>query len=85
MMSRFFRFGRVSERDKTSFGLLPFSKTDEGNSDKLFEPLPDPFYAADIRKYQVTEPDIKVINELGAKILSYEIPVIIKVLFYKLV
>lgn len=76
MMSRFFRLGRVSERDKTSFGLLPFSKTEKGNSDKLFGLLPDPFYAADIRKYQVTEPDIKVLNELGAEILSYEIPVV---------
>ncbi len=76
MMSRFFRLGRVSERDKTSFGLLPFSKTDKGNSDKLLKSLPDPFYAADIRKYQVTEPDFKVMGELGANILSYEIPAV---------
>ena len=76
MMSRFFKFGKVSKRDKTSFGLLPFSKTEEGFNEMLLNPLPDPFYAADIRLYQVTEPDKKVMDELGAKILSYEIPVI---------
>jgi homoserine O-succinyltransferase/O-acetyltransferase len=76
MMNRFFKLGKVSKRDKTSFGLLPFTKTEEGFSEKLFAPLPDPFYAADIRLYQVTEPDMSVMNELGAKILSYEIPVV---------
>lgn len=75
MMSRFFKLGRVSKREKTSFGLLPFTKTEEGTAEQLFAPLPDPFYAADIRLYQVTEPDMNIMNELGAKILSYEIPV----------
>ncbi len=75
IMSRFFKLGKVSKRDKTSFGLLPFSKTEEGSADRLLKDLPDPFYAADIRQYQVTDPDQKVFNELGAKILSYEIPV----------
>ncbi len=76
MMSRFFKLGTVSKRDKTSFGLLTFSKTEEGLNDPLLEALPDPFYAADIRKYQVTQPDNMILNELGAKILSYEIPAV---------
>ena len=73
-MNRFFELGKVSRREKTSFGLLPFTKTPDGNSDKLLENLPDPFYAADIRQYQVTDPDQKVFDELGASILSYETP-----------
>ncbi len=76
LMSRFFKLGKVSKRDKTSFGLLPFSKTEEGSSDGLLKNLPDPFYAADIRQYQVTDPDRKTFDELGAKILSFEIPVV---------
>ncbi len=75
IMSRYFKLGKVSRRDKTSFGLLPFTKTKEGADDRLLKNLPDPFYAADIRQYQVTDPDKKVFDELGAKILSYEIPV----------
>ena len=76
MMSRFFKLGKVSKRDKTSFGLLPFSKTEEGAADRLLRDLPEPFYAADIRQYQVTDPDQKAFEKLGAKILSYEIPVV---------
>ena len=72
VMSRFFKLGKVSKRDKTSFGLLPFTKTKEGSTDRLLKHLPDPFYAADIRQYQVTDPDQKIFDELGAKILSYE-------------
>lgn len=74
IMSRFFRLGKVSRREKTSFGLLPFTKTREGADDSILKNLPDPFYAADIRQYQVTDPDQRVFDELGAKILSYEIP-----------
>lgn len=76
MMSRFFNLGTVSKRDKTSFGLLPFSQTKEGLNDPLLKSLPDPFYAADIRQYQVTQPNNKILNELGAQILSYEIPAV---------
>ncbi len=76
MMSRFFDLGRVSKREKKSFGVLPFSKTLTGKDDNLLHPLPDPFYAADIRQWQVTEPNNKIINDIGAEILSYEIPLV---------
>ncbi len=75
MMSRFFNLGIVSKRDKKSFGVLPFTKTNTGLSDPLFQALPNPFYAADIRQYQVTDPDMKKMDEFGAEILSYEIPI----------
>jgi hypothetical protein len=52
---------------------MPFTLTKEGKADNIFKGLSNPFYAADIRQFQVIEPDKKVIKELGAKILSYEI------------
>jgi len=73
MMGRFFKFGNVSQRHSKSFGVMPFSLTKEGKSDNIFNRLANPFYAADIRQYQVIDPDKKVMDELGAKILSYEI------------
>jgi GMP synthase-like glutamine amidotransferase len=76
MMSRFFNLGKVSKRDQKSFGVLPFSKTDIGKKDNLLNDLPDPFYAADIRQWQVTEANDNVLNDLGAEILSYEIPLV---------
>jgi len=73
MMGRFFKFGTVSQRHSRSFGVMPFTLTKEGKADNVFNELSNPFYAADIRQYQVVEPDKKIIDELGTKILSYEI------------
>ncbi len=73
MMGRFFKFGKVTQRHSKSFGVMPFTLTKEGKSDNIFKELSNPFYAADIRQFQVTEPDKKITKELGAKILSYEI------------
>lgn len=73
MMGRFFKFGSVNQRHSKSFGVMPFALTEAGESDDILKDLPNPFYAADIRQFQVIEPDKKVITELGAKILSYEI------------
>jgi GMP synthase-like glutamine amidotransferase len=74
MMARFFQFGEVSKRSKKSIGVMPFSKTEEGEKDLILGPLSNPFFAADLRQYQVLNSDKKVINYLGAKILSREIP-----------
>ncbi len=71
-MARFFEFGEVSKRDWKSFGVMPFTQTQEGENDPSLKELSNPFYAADIRQYQVTNPNKKNIEELGAKILSFE-------------
>ena len=52
---------------------MPFTKTNYGRGDPILKELANPFYAADIRQFQVVEENKKVIKELGAKILSYEI------------
>jgi GMP synthase-like glutamine amidotransferase len=73
MMARYFEFGTVSKRNMKSFGVMPFSKTENGSDDLILAALSNPFYAADIRQYQVTHPNNKKIEELGANILSFEI------------
>jgi homoserine O-succinyltransferase len=73
MMGRFFKFGTVNQRHSKSFGVMPFTLTKEGKADNILKGLSNPYYAADIRQFQVIEPDKKVMQELGAKILSYEI------------
>ena len=74
MMARYFQFGEVNKRFINSFGVMPFLKTEEGKNDPLLKDLTDPFYAADIRHWQVVNPNQKMIDEFGAKILSWEIP-----------
>ena len=73
MMGRFFKFGTVNQRHSKSFGVMPFSLTKEGKTDNILKGLSNPFYAADIRQFQVIDPDEKVLKQLRAKILSYEI------------
>lgn len=74
MMARYFQFGEVNRRFINSFGVMPFEKTEDGKNDIILQNLSNPFYAADIRHWQVVNADNKIINELGAKILSWEIP-----------
>ena len=72
MMSRFFKFGEVTKRNYESFGIFPFIKTQEGKRDPILKELTNPLYAADFRKYQVVNPDKKVLKELGGGIIALE-------------
>lgn len=72
IMARYFKFGRVIPRHSKSFGVMKVHKTPAGKEDILLDGLIDPFYAADFRDWQVVEPDKKVIEDLGARILCIE-------------
>ncbi|MBI2418261.1 MAG: GMP synthase [Ignavibacteriales bacterium] len=74
LMARYFKFADVNQRYKKSFGIWGFQKTVDGQSDIMFKRLNNPFYAADFRQYQVVNPNEKAIKELGASILSTELP-----------
>lgn len=74
MMARYFKFGEVNKRFINSFGVMPFTRTEDGKKDIILQSLTDPFYAADIRHWQVVNPNMKKLNESGVKILSWEIP-----------
>lgn len=72
LVMRHLELGTLSRRKSTSFGIFPVHKTDDGCSDSLLAGLPEPFYAVDSRDYQLTEPNMERINELGATILCLE-------------
>lgn len=72
MACRFFRIGEVVRRKSQAFGIFPIHKTINGESEPLFEYLSDPFYGVDSRDWQVIQPDFKVINKIGAKIVAIE-------------
>ncbi|QXD15423.1 hypothetical protein GQ464_000240 [Rhodocaloribacter litoris] len=72
MMCRFFELGEVTQRRSPSFGILPVHLTEQGRKDWLFEGLPDPFYAADFRSWQVVQPHRERLRRLGARILALE-------------
>jgi homoserine O-succinyltransferase/O-acetyltransferase len=72
MVSHHLGFGEVTKRRSTSFGVMPIHKEFEGESEIIFERLPEPFYAVDSRDYQLIQPNWNKIEEFGAKILCLE-------------
>lgn len=72
LVCRHYAIGNISKRNKTSFGVYPVHVTAEGQKDKVFNGLPDPFYVVDSRDYQVTSPNFEKLNTRGGKILCIE-------------
>ncbi len=72
LMARFFEMGEVSERKSMSFGIAPVHKTDEGKQDWLFHGLPDKFYAADFRNWQLVSPNMERLEKMGITISCLE-------------
>ncbi|HET7897819.1 MAG TPA: GMP synthase, partial [Flavisolibacter sp.] len=72
LICRHYRIGNISKRNKTSFGVYPVHVTLEGQHDRVFQGLADPFYVVDSRDYQVTSPDFEKLNELGGHVLCVE-------------
>ena len=72
IMARYFKFGEVITRNSKSFGVMPIHKTEQSENDPILNGLPDPFFAADFRDWQVVQPNEKILNELGAKIICLE-------------
>ncbi|MCB0689715.1 MAG: homoserine O-succinyltransferase [Saprospiraceae bacterium] len=67
-----FGVGKITQRPQDSFGIFRVAKTEAGRTDRLFASLPDPFYAADFRSYQVIDADVVRLQELGIQILAQE-------------
>ena len=62
----------VTQRRSLSFGTFPMHITPQGSGDPIFTSLPDPFTAADFRRFQVIQPDAERMEAMGATILAIE-------------
>jgi GMP synthase-like glutamine amidotransferase len=69
---QYFKIGEITKRKSKSFGTFPCSKTDEGMHEPYFERLPEPFYIADFRDFQVINPDESELKKQGFEILALE-------------
>ena len=72
MACKHFGLAEINKRKDTSFGVMKIHKTEDGQSEKIYEGLPDPFYAIDSRDYQVVQPKLSMFKKKGAKIISLE-------------
>jgi len=62
----------VTQRRSLSFGTFPVHITEAGLDDPIVTGLPDPFTAADFRRFQVIQPREDRMEELGATLIAIE-------------
>lgn len=69
---RHYAIANVCKRKSTSFGVFPVHMLKGSSIEPIFDGLKDPFYAVDSRDYQVIEPNLKKIHEMGASVICIE-------------
>ncbi len=67
-----FDLAETSKRDAPSYGPYACSLTPFGKKDAIFGQLPEIFEIADFRFFQVTQPNPKKLDAMGAQILALE-------------
>ena len=72
LASRYFNAGLICKRKSTSFGVFPVHLLPEGREHIVFKNLNDPFYAVDSRDFQLIQPNLDLLNEMGASITCIE-------------
>ena len=72
MICRHYDFAEISLRHPSSYGIFPVHLLKGGYEEPVFDTLPEPFYIADFRLYQVIRPDMNLVNIRGYSILSQE-------------
>lgn len=69
---RHFKIGQVTKRKSTSFGVFPIHWKETSDPDPIFMGLNDPFYGVDSRDYQVIQPNLNRLEEIGGELLCLE-------------
>ena len=72
MACNYFHIAEINRRPEKSFGIFPVSKTVAGKRDKLFQYLPNPFYAGDFREFQVINPNFDKLKRNNMEVLGME-------------
>lgn len=67
-----FKIGSIKRRVTRSFGTFPCNMTDEGQEEQYFNGLPNPFWIADFRDWQVINADTDYLEEQGFVITALE-------------
>ena len=72
LASRHFNAGLICRRKSTSFGVFPIHMLPEAKSDPVFKGLKDPFYAVDSRDFQIIQPNLDILADMGAYVTCIE-------------
>lgn len=72
MASRYYNAGLLCKRRSTSFGVFPMHVMPEAIGDPVFKNLKNPFFAVDSRDYQLIQPNLDLLHDMGAYITCLE-------------
>lgn len=72
LASRHLNVGLICKRKSTSFGIFPITVLPEAISDPVFKNLKNPFYAVDSRDFQLIQPNLNLLHDMGAYITCIE-------------
>ena len=72
MMVNHFDLAKVTARHSKSFGTFPVHKWAGGFQEPLFQKLPEPFFVADFRDFQVIELREERMKAIGAQVIALE-------------
>lgn len=69
---RHFNAGLLCKRRSTSFGTFPIHVLPDVMEDPVFRHLNNPFYAVDSRDFQLIQPNLELLHDMGAYITCIE-------------
>jgi len=72
LICRHYAIAEVTSRRSTAFGVFPVHLLEGAAEEPVFTGLQDPFYAVDSRSYQVIQPNLQRIADMGGHILAIE-------------
>jgi homoserine O-succinyltransferase len=72
LICRHYAIAEVASRRSTAFGVFPVHLLEGAAEEPVFTGLQDPFYAVDSRSYQVIQPNLQRIADMGGRILAIE-------------
>lgn len=72
MACRHFNAGLICKRRSTSFGVFPMHIMPEAAGDPVFRNLKNPFFGVDSRDFQLIQPNLDLLHDMGAYITCIE-------------
>ncbi|GAB3432390.1 GMP synthase [Niabella aquatica] len=69
---RYFNAGLLCKRRSTSFGTFPIHILPEAMEDPVFQHLKNPFYAVDSRDFQLIQPNLELLHDMGSYVTCIE-------------
>ncbi|GAB3011554.1 hypothetical protein GCM10027051_12510 [Niabella terrae] len=72
LASRYFNAGLICKRKSTSFGIFPIHILPDALGDPIFRNLKNPFYAVDSRDFQLIQPNLDLLHDMGAYVTCIE-------------